>query len=146
MLVAPKGDRVAKARYWSTQTRDAGVADEHSELGYNQRMSNGFRFPGQSAFSGRANETAKFGTYTRDAGSGLDYAMNLYYQSRVGAVYESGPVPGKRRAGGSGELEPVCVCAGGSGELFVLSGRLPDAGRRCGCPGPPGGGLGGSDG
>lgn len=31
---------VDKARFWSTQARDPGIAYEHSELGYNYRMSN----------------------------------------------------------------------------------------------------------
>ena len=40
MLVAQKPDSVAKVRFWATQARDPGVAYEHSELGYNYRMSN----------------------------------------------------------------------------------------------------------
>ncbi len=36
---------------------------------------------GQEVGTATANDTAKFGTYTRDAASGLDYAMNRYYQS-----------------------------------------------------------------
>jgi pyridoxal phosphate-dependent aminotransferase EpsN len=40
MLVAQKRDRVDKARFWSTQARDPGLAYEHSEIGYNYRMSN----------------------------------------------------------------------------------------------------------
>ncbi len=39
MLVA-RGDRVAKARHWATQARDARVEYHHSELGYNYRLSN----------------------------------------------------------------------------------------------------------
>jgi pyridoxal phosphate-dependent aminotransferase EpsN len=31
---------IDKARFWSTQARDSGIAYEHSELGYNYRMSN----------------------------------------------------------------------------------------------------------
>jgi pyridoxal phosphate-dependent aminotransferase EpsN len=31
---------VEKARFWSTQARDPGIAYEHSEIGYNYRMSN----------------------------------------------------------------------------------------------------------
>jgi len=30
----------AKVRFWATQARDPGIAYEHSELGYNYRMSN----------------------------------------------------------------------------------------------------------
>ena len=40
MLVAQKREWVDKARYWSTQARDPGIAFEHSEMGYNYRMSN----------------------------------------------------------------------------------------------------------
>lgn len=40
MLVAQKQEWVDKARFWSTQARDPGIAYEHSEIGYNYRMSN----------------------------------------------------------------------------------------------------------
>ncbi len=40
MLVSPNPDWVAKARFWSQQARDPGIAYEHSQLGYNYRMSN----------------------------------------------------------------------------------------------------------
>lgn len=40
MLAARDAARVEKARFWSQQARDPGVAYEHSELGYNYRMSN----------------------------------------------------------------------------------------------------------
>ncbi len=40
MLVAQKRECVDKARFWSTQARDPGIAYEHSEVGYNYRMSN----------------------------------------------------------------------------------------------------------
>ena len=40
MLVSSNPDWVAKARFWSQQARDPGLAYEHSELGYNYRMSN----------------------------------------------------------------------------------------------------------
>ena len=40
MLVAEDPEAVAKARFWSTQARDPGVAYSHTELGYNYRMSN----------------------------------------------------------------------------------------------------------
>src|ERR1035438_9782444 len=39
MLVSSNTDWVAKARFWSQQARDPGIAYEHSELGYNYRMS-----------------------------------------------------------------------------------------------------------
>lgn len=40
MLVSRKQAWVDKARFWSQQARDPGIAYEHSELGYNYRMSN----------------------------------------------------------------------------------------------------------
>ena len=40
MLCARNRGWVEKARFWSTQARDPGLAYEHSELGYNFRMSN----------------------------------------------------------------------------------------------------------
>jgi pyridoxal phosphate-dependent aminotransferase EpsN len=40
MLVAERGEWVDKARFWSTQAREPGIAYEHVEVGYNYRMSN----------------------------------------------------------------------------------------------------------
>lgn len=40
MLVAHDPARVQKARFWSQQARDPGIAYEHTEMGYNYRMSN----------------------------------------------------------------------------------------------------------
>ena len=40
MLLSADRTMVEKARFWSTQARDPGIAYEHSELGYNYRMSN----------------------------------------------------------------------------------------------------------
>lgn len=40
MLVARDLSQVEKARFWSQQARDPGLAYQHSELGYNYRMSN----------------------------------------------------------------------------------------------------------
>ncbi|MBM4361846.1 MAG: aminotransferase class I/II-fold pyridoxal phosphate-dependent enzyme [Deltaproteobacteria bacterium] len=40
MLVARERAAIDRARFWSQQARDPGVAYEHSELGYNYRMSN----------------------------------------------------------------------------------------------------------
>ncbi len=40
MLVSPNAEWVAKARFWSQQARDPGIAYEHTETGYNYRMSN----------------------------------------------------------------------------------------------------------
>jgi pyridoxal phosphate-dependent aminotransferase EpsN len=40
MLVSANEEWIARARFWSTQARDAGLSYRHSELGYNYRMSN----------------------------------------------------------------------------------------------------------
>jgi pyridoxal phosphate-dependent aminotransferase EpsN len=40
MLASPRQDWVDKARFWAQQARDPGVAYEHTELGYNYRLSN----------------------------------------------------------------------------------------------------------
>jgi pyridoxal phosphate-dependent aminotransferase EpsN len=40
MLVSPHAEWIARARFWSQQARDPGIAYEHSQLGYNYRMSN----------------------------------------------------------------------------------------------------------
>jgi pyridoxal phosphate-dependent aminotransferase EpsN len=40
MLVSHHAAWVEKARFWAQQARDPGIAYEHSELGYNYRMSN----------------------------------------------------------------------------------------------------------
>ncbi|TCP24924.1 dTDP-4-amino-4,6-dideoxygalactose transaminase [Scopulibacillus darangshiensis] len=40
MLVSDKTERIAKARFWATQSRDQAKHYQHSELGFNYRMSN----------------------------------------------------------------------------------------------------------
>lgn len=40
MLVSKHEERIAKARFWATQSRDPARHYQHSELGYNYRMSN----------------------------------------------------------------------------------------------------------
>jgi len=40
MLVAQKKEMVDKARFWSQQARDPGIAYVHTEMGYNYRLSN----------------------------------------------------------------------------------------------------------
>jgi pyridoxal phosphate-dependent aminotransferase EpsN len=40
MLLARRPEVAARARFWATQARDPGIAYEHSEMGYNYRMSN----------------------------------------------------------------------------------------------------------
>lgn len=40
MLVSKDAERIAKTRFWATQSRDAARHYQHSEIGYNYRMSN----------------------------------------------------------------------------------------------------------
>jgi dTDP-4-amino-4,6-dideoxygalactose transaminase len=40
MLVSDNEERIAKARFWATQSRDPARHYQHSELGFNYRMSN----------------------------------------------------------------------------------------------------------
>lgn len=40
MLASERREWVEKARFWSTQARDPGIAYQHTEMGYNYRMSN----------------------------------------------------------------------------------------------------------
>lgn len=40
MLVSDNVEKIAKARFWATQSRDKARHYQHSELGYNYRMSN----------------------------------------------------------------------------------------------------------
>jgi dTDP-4-amino-4,6-dideoxygalactose transaminase len=40
MLVSDNEERIAKVRFWATQARDAARHYQHSELGFNYRMSN----------------------------------------------------------------------------------------------------------
>jgi dTDP-4-amino-4,6-dideoxygalactose transaminase len=40
MLVSNNEERIAKARFWATQSRDTARHYQHSELGFNYRMSN----------------------------------------------------------------------------------------------------------
>jgi len=40
MLVSDNEERISKVRFWATQARDSARYYQHSELGYNYRMSN----------------------------------------------------------------------------------------------------------
>jgi pyridoxal phosphate-dependent aminotransferase EpsN len=40
ILVAQRGEWIDKARFWSTQARDEGIAYHPTEMGYNYRLSN----------------------------------------------------------------------------------------------------------
>jgi len=50
MLVSRRPEIAAKARFWATQARDPGLAYEHSELGYNYRLSNVLAGIGRAQF------------------------------------------------------------------------------------------------
>ena len=79
-----------------------------------------------------ANDTVKFGTYTRDSATGLDYAMNRYYQSSWGRFTTADPY----RASG-GPADP------GSWNRYVYVGGDPvnygdSSGLMMAAPYPPG--------
>jgi pyridoxal phosphate-dependent aminotransferase EpsN len=40
MLVAKRRDLIEEARFWATQARDPGISYEHSQIGFNYRISN----------------------------------------------------------------------------------------------------------
>ena len=40
MLVSEDEERIAKVRFWATQSREKARHYEHKEIGYNYRMSN----------------------------------------------------------------------------------------------------------
>ena len=40
MLISKDKERIGKVRFWATQSRDKAIHYQHSELGYNYRMSN----------------------------------------------------------------------------------------------------------
>jgi pyridoxal phosphate-dependent aminotransferase EpsN len=74
MLVARDGAWVDKARYWSQQARDPGIAYEHSELGYNYRMSNVLASIGRGqlrVLDERVRQRRAIAFRYRDAFSGL---------------------------------------------------------------------------
>ena len=75
MLVAKDAAWVEKARFWATQARDAGVAYEHSELGYNYRMSNILAGIGRGqlqVLESRVQQRRAIAFRYRDAFSGVD--------------------------------------------------------------------------
>jgi len=57
---------------------------------------------GQEVGTATANDVSKFGTYTRDSGSGLDYAMNRYYMSTWGRFTTADPYRASGRPGDPG--------------------------------------------
>jgi len=59
MLVAERQDWVDKIRFWSTQARDPGMAYEHTDMGYNYRMSNVLAGIGRGQLQVLADRVAK---------------------------------------------------------------------------------------
>lgn len=75
MLVSDNEERIAKVRFWATQSRDPARHYEHSELGYNYRMSNITAGIGRGQLKVLEQRAAKktyiYETYKRELG-GLD--------------------------------------------------------------------------
>ncbi len=79
MLVSDDEERIIKARFWSTQSRDAGRHYQHSEIGFNYRMSNVVAGIGRGQLKVLDQRVAKkkyiFKFYKRELGSleGVDF-------------------------------------------------------------------------
>ncbi|MBA2175355.1 aminotransferase class I/II-fold pyridoxal phosphate-dependent enzyme [Halobacillus locisalis] len=75
MLVSNNEERIAKARFWATQSRDQSRHYQHSELGFNYRMSNVVAGIGRGQLKVLDQRVAKknyiFEFYKRELG-GLD--------------------------------------------------------------------------
>ena len=75
MLVSDNEERIAKARFWATQSRDQARHYQHSELGFNYRMSNVVAGIGRGQLKVLDQRVAKknyiFEFYKRELG-GLD--------------------------------------------------------------------------
>lgn len=73
MLVSENEERIVKARFWATQSRDQARHYEHSELGYNYRMSNVSAGIGRGQLKVLDERVAKkkyiFDYYKRELGS-----------------------------------------------------------------------------
>ena len=66
---------VDRARFWSTQARDPGLAYEHPELGYNYRMSNVLAGIGRgqlAVLAERVRQRRRVAFHYRDAFADLD--------------------------------------------------------------------------
>lgn len=75
MLVSNDEEKVQKARFWSTQSRDAARHYQHSELGYNYRMSNIVAGIGRGqlkVLDQRVKQKTHIFNYYKEALSGLD--------------------------------------------------------------------------
>ncbi|MBX3272834.1 MAG: DegT/DnrJ/EryC1/StrS family aminotransferase [Sandaracinaceae bacterium] len=77
---------VDRARFWSTQARDPGIAYEHSELGYNYRMSNVLAGIGRgqlAVLAERVRQRRRVAFQYRDAFADLD-GLELMPQAEWG--------------------------------------------------------------
>ena len=79
MLVSDSEERIAKVRFWATQARDKARHYQHSELGFNYRMSNIVAGIGRGQLKVLAKRIAKkkyiFAFYKRELGdlAGLEF-------------------------------------------------------------------------
>jgi len=91
----PNSQGTARIRLVKMDTADALYWDDVELPPYLGPCTKGTRlryYPyGQEIGTVTANDTAKFGTYTRDSGAGLDYAMNRYYMSTWGRFTTADP-------------------------------------------------------
>jgi pyridoxal phosphate-dependent aminotransferase EpsN len=75
LFVSPDRGRVDRVRFWSTQARHPGIAYEHSELGYNYRLSNVLAGIGRGqlrVLDQRVRQRRAIAFRYRDAFAGLD--------------------------------------------------------------------------
>jgi RHS repeat-associated protein len=73
--------------------------------------------PPPNPYSPYRDSKLTFATYWRDEASGFDYADQRYYGPGTGRFLSADPYVASGGARESGELESVCICGGGSGEL-----------------------------
>jgi len=86
MLIAQKKEWVDKARFWSTQARDARVEYHHTEMGYNYRLSNVLAGIGRGqlmVLDERVRRRREVAFTYRDAFAGLD-GLSLMPQAPYG--------------------------------------------------------------
>ncbi|MDI2587669.1 aminotransferase class I/II-fold pyridoxal phosphate-dependent enzyme [Psychrobacillus sp. NEAU-3TGS] len=75
MLVSDNDERIAKARFWATQSRDQARHYQHSELGFNYRMSNVVAGIGRGQLKVLEDRVAK-----------KNYVFN-FYKRELGGLY-----------------------------------------------------------
>ena len=79
MLLSNDEDAIKKARFWATQSRDAAPWYQHSEIGYNYRMSNVVAGIGRGQLLHLDEHVARkreIYAYYKNAFSGLPLQMN----------------------------------------------------------------------